>query len=733
MAIILQASTGRCAETPRNSSTMLAQIYEPRLANLPQNPADFNPILGGQNQGVCCSLVVNESMVVKDGVLKLRPNQTVYCATIEDLERFPRFPCGATYNGTLDGPPQSFWIGYPWCNRRCGGWQAVKPSNFARWLKPLIAFILPSIVFCLIIPRRRRLHLPAALFSSRSLTVGDALLFALKVPLASLMVALDIAVWLSVVFSLAGPIITSCIYEALLDARLMNFLDASVKKNSLTVQERAHILLVILIGNLDGVAWMPSKLLVQSLPADSIRTRFGSAAAALRMRQMSMADPLSPLSGSLSPMSGSLSSNTPVLFHAAPVGIMPQNASSSSTTPASDKLQSLLKSQYSFGSAVGAPVLFYIAAFIWSVREVYDDLGSYITAHQLAFGMFWMTIPHVALAACLPLAGNNPSTWHALVIEQTSNNDRVLLTNQTPFGPPTTTTTTTTISINAGGNSTLTSSGSSSSNSSSSSSSRLAITSSWKVIAAGVGEKEPSEDTTSTTTAAYKVAWVWNRGSNKAKWISKLVDEYGYLRPIRHDVLEGRFGSYLWVSGVSAFVLILVPILFGTLLILQVLWLLDWSFWKRNDQGAVKTFEEQQHLLPPPALTWSEYLWYFWFLLASSLGLFTSVGGTISILTGLYSNCICLIQAKHWWDRNTNPDALMFFGSATREQLYYANMWWLSAGIVSAVFMVVVAYTGWWYQHSLRLRFRDLVAKIDHVDELNLKEGERPGLVVASS
>jgi len=76
-------------------------------------------------------------------------------------------------------------------------------------------------------------------------------------------------------------------------------------------------------------------------------------------------------------------------------------------------------------------------------------------------------------------------------------------------------------------------------------------------------------------------------------------------------------------------------------------------------------------------------------------------------------------------DRNRTPDALALFGSATWQQLYYANTWWLPTGIVSAVFMVVVAYIGWWFQRSLRLQFRDLASKIDHVDELNLKEGER--------
>lgn len=70
---------------------------------------------------------------------------------------------------------------------------------------------------------------------------------------------------------------------------------------------------------------------------------------------------------------------------------------------------------------------------------------------------------------------------------------------------------------------------------------------------------------------------------------------------------------------------------------------------------------------------------------------------------------------------------MAFFGSATREQLYYANTWWLPLGIVGAVFLVVVAYVGWWYQRSLRLQFRELVARLDYVEgKIGNKEVPRP-------
>ncbi|KAM0198510.1 hypothetical protein ACHAPI_004037 [Fusarium lateritium] len=81
------------------------------------------------------------------------------------------------------------------------------------------------------------------------------------------------------------------------------------------------------------------------------------------------------------------------------------------------KLSAMLDSQVKFGSTVGAPILFYIGAFIYSVFDVQSNIGEHPTAHQLAFGMFWMTIPHIAIVSSLLLAGNNPSIWQSASLD----------------------------------------------------------------------------------------------------------------------------------------------------------------------------------------------------------------------------------------------------------------------------------------------------------------------------
>jgi len=41
----------------------------------------------------------------------------------------------------------------------------------------------------------------------------------------------------------------------------------------------------------------------------------------------------------------------------------------------------------SFGSAVGAPVVFFVGAFVYNMIDVQARLGDSDTAHALAFGM----------------------------------------------------------------------------------------------------------------------------------------------------------------------------------------------------------------------------------------------------------------------------------------------------------------------------------------------------------
>ncbi|KAI1472938.1 uncharacterized protein F4812DRAFT_410949 [Daldinia caldariorum] len=719
--LVLWLHLAQCQPDIRNSSTDLVPIYQPHLSNLRQNPALFNPALGGQDWRMCCSLVVNESLVIENNTLYIRPGQTFFAGTINDLEEFPRYPCGAQYNGTLSAPHQQFWMSYSWCYNHCPGWPVTRADDLGKWLKPLIAFILPSLIFCLNVPRRRRLDLPITLFSGGFIDISDLPLFLIKVPLASLIVTVDIIIWTCVVFSVASPMITSGIYEALLDARVLSYLESRSKENTLSAKEKAHTLLSILIGNLDIKAWRLSSLFVHDVPGGIFRRKPST-----QYLQTNLDTPRSLGLITPSHSQDASASNAPTeVTVAGRFGQLSYSVQQHRSIVAIKwRLLAMLDSQISFGTSVGAPVLFYIASFIWSVYEVNQELGSYVTAHQLAAGMFWMTIPHVALVSCLLLAGNNPNIWQNAVAGSLLTSDPV-----TPINSP-----------------------------------RL-VDSDLESDLSGVQNHDGQEFTSKDPKAIrytrsvisrfvnrifglaykesrFKPAWMWNRGSNKAMWIGKLAEEYPYLRGMREEVLDKSFKKDLWTSGFYGFILYFVPTFFSVLvsyttpqpgfgcrsllvfaygvsqLILQLLWLIRWYFSKRGTQ------EKSNNTLYTVVKSASIYLWYFFFLFAIFLGAFTSIGGTIFVLTNVLTNCFCALPAKYWIDRWTNPDALIFVDDSTWEQLYYAEKWWFPAGVVGVVFMTIVAYIGWWYQRSLRQRYCDLVDKIDHISELEFEAEE---------
>ncbi|KAI0178746.1 hypothetical protein GGR52DRAFT_271009 [Hypoxylon sp. FL1284] len=698
----------------RNSSTKLVPIYEPQFASLRHDPANFNPYVGGQNWTMCCALAVNESLFIENQTLYIRPEQTFFSGTIDSLEAYPRFPCGATYNGSLNVPHQQFWVSYPWCESHCPGWPVTQASNVNKWLKPMISFIFPSLIFCLNIPRRRCLDLPARLFSDKSLDVVTLLLFAFKVPFASLVITVDIIIWTCVSFSVAGPMLTSGIYEAILDARVLAFLDSRIKENTLTVQEKSHSLLSILIGNLDIDAWPSSELFVQDLPSRHAGESFiynkSEGASVSSTEQGSAVSPSPLLSPNLSTAPNEMSF---VTQQEQGLRTYPQQRKIDSVKW---RLKSMLNSQLSFGASVAAPVLFYIASFIWSVYEVNEELGSYLTAHQLACGMFWMTVPHLALVSCLLLAANNPNIWQIAVSES-------LFSHDTYFSTQLQSMTRTEEHIGSG-------------------------------RARRIARKPTFNSIRSTrrlglhhtgilrgffplafNESQFKPAWMWNRGPNKAMWIHHLGEEYPYLQHLREEVLEKKFGRDLLAAGFYGFALYFVPTVFGTIvsyttpqtgfgcrsiimlayaasqLCLQILWLLRYYSFHGGKSWA---FDDSGHTVAKP--TWVNYLRYFFFLLLVLVGALTSIGGTIFVLANVLTNCFCALPAKYWWDRWSNPDALIFVDDATYEQVYYAQKWWFPAGIVSVVFMVVVVYIGWWYQRNLRQRFHDLVENIDYID-----------------
>lgn len=337
MALLFTFST--LEHVHAEGSVSLVKIYEPFLSSVPTKGSDFNPYMGGRNTGKCCQMAVNESLYIIDGELRLRPNQTFYRGSLSTLELYPTFPCTTVYNGSLIAPPQDFWTPYSWCLERCPGWTVTRRDNLDGWLKPLVAFILPCVVFCLCIHRRRSVVLPDVIFKTDFYILG-ILVLPVKLLVASLVAAFDTIIWLGILFAMAGPIFLSLSYEAILDAKLLSYLDSQVRVGGLSIKERAHLLLALLLGNIEmRPAWDDSLEFLHQLPNDP-------------------------------PGACMLADPKPVAADHA------QERRDLVVADVQMKLQAMLDSQSEFGATVGAPVLFYLGSFVWACFEIQANWGS---------------------------------------------------------------------------------------------------------------------------------------------------------------------------------------------------------------------------------------------------------------------------------------------------------------------------------------------------------------------
>ena len=160
---------------------------------------------------------------------------------------------------------------------------------------------------------------------------------------AAVLVVLDTIAWLMTIFALSGPILLSAIYEAFLDNRLLEYVHN--ERPRLSVAERARLLYIILVGNLDMNGKGDDED-VSNGPWNRIDGRTPEDECLLK----------------------ELKTNEP-----------PEAVVERSET----QLRTMLASQYSFGVTVGAPVVFFCASFIYTLIDNFSSLGDNDTSHAL--------------------------------------------------------------------------------------------------------------------------------------------------------------------------------------------------------------------------------------------------------------------------------------------------------------------------------------------------------------
>jgi hypothetical protein len=475
-------------------------------------------------------------------------------------------------------------------------------------------------------------------------------------------------IWVAVVFTTAGPMILSGLYEATLDRKIIRSMLSALLLKQETVREggekgegskderdcvpdwnifykRVHQLYAVLVGNLalpehihgdtgpePRTVWKDVRNLVKTEELRELETRQADIIQSKGARAFAEYREVTRV-----------------------------------------RLKGMLGCQASFGAAIGAPVVFFIGSFLFSVVSNLGVVGDNDTSHALAFGMWWMIIPHVAIVSGCLLAGNNPNTLEVIVCG---------------VGGP------------------------------------------WPEDQA----TKPwwHEWYQPYYQSVYTPVWMWERGRSKREWIDELRIEYSGPSGEGTDAKHGEFHLNLldWlILFVITFVLMVLPFILAFLtsfytptvglscrtlnfllyFLFQVcssaVWV--WNFFRPH------RLTRRANWLPfakkGDADGNNSSIIYYLLLIFVVLGsIFTAFVGTFLQILGVYRNCLCTIPISYWQSRNFS----MVISTNTAQDIALANQFWLPTGVASIVLMIVVCYIGWWYQRHWRLQFQTVVDRL---------------------
>ncbi|KAK6421714.1 beta-glucosidase [Oleoguttula sp. CCFEE 5521] len=183
-----------------------------------------------------------------------------------------------------------------------------------------------------------------------------------------LLTAIDLALWIAVIFATAGPLVISGLTNMTLDLNVFAALD-SQNYAGLTPSSRRHFLLVITSANLK-----------QRLDNGTMRR------CPFAGLDNTSSEPLSEISGAID--------------HG---GHQPQ------------MLLVLMDSQPEWATTVGYPLPFYIIGFLYASYDLQRAPPSADAPLALTFGIKWMIVVHVAIVSGCLLSNNNPSTASSFV------------------------------------------------------------------------------------------------------------------------------------------------------------------------------------------------------------------------------------------------------------------------------------------------------------------------------
>ncbi|KAI1272904.1 hypothetical protein F5Y07DRAFT_279075 [Xylaria sp. FL0933] len=665
-----------------------AASFFPQLAGLsPGSPDSRRVSLGGQSFTHCCLVALNESLVYQDGNLSYAsPSFVDSSVSIEDLEYAAQngaFPCGSEFTGDRSGAPV-VRVTYNWCVDKCPGWEISHFTILQQWVGPLVQFIVPCLAFCTNVPRTRKLAIPDIVFRGHPRTFVGLATYWIRLLGALTLMLLDTVVWLSICFAFAGPMLLSAVYEYALDRKVLEFLSPRKGKSpNIPMRLRAQLLLAVVCGNIR-----------------------------MAMRERSDSDSVEDGTRADSGLGDSESDKVPAPHRLVHNSIwkrimtivdeyealrMDGDGGLQQVVPLPTKLKSLLNSQASFGSTVGASILFFVGGFIYTVIDSESSLGDNDTAHALAFGMWWMVIPYLAIIACAMLAANSPSTLDAIVYDgaNTALSDEY----ETSFLR-----------------------------------SRIQQAKQWKPFAVLLRLIEGYNPIELAFEGRFRTVKLWKRGLNKRQWVQEAVNDYEAsmtLNRLGKGILPAKLRSRLTLDArdcsyvaVSSLFLVLAPTALAFLLsyhtprdglscrslvylIYAISQVCEMILWALAARLRVKYGTRWSRIAPIA----KRFCWYGQ-VFVGFFAVFAAVGGTMLQLLGVYRNCLCQVPATYWPYLN-GPEAYFPISTNSQEAIEAADAWWTVTGSTSVGLISIITALAWWHQRRLRKLFKEEADKLE--------------------
>ncbi|KPI36718.1 uncharacterized protein AB675_10035 [Cyphellophora attinorum] len=159
--------------------------------------------------------------------------------------------CNQTYAEDIPGAP-ALMITYDYCTNSCPGIGiASLVKQPAVWLMPVFHFIFPTVIFSMIVPRRKNLDASWLLeVSLSSLQWGPAWLLRKLVRtflsiFCLIVIVVDNAIWVAVIVVTAAQMLIEGLYEAQLDHNILQAIPLADPKD-----QKVELMITIVSGNL---------------------------------------------------------------------------------------------------------------------------------------------------------------------------------------------------------------------------------------------------------------------------------------------------------------------------------------------------------------------------------------------------------------------------------------------------------------------------------------------------